>query len=705
MSPSASPATKVPPRGDPFLAWVVYSAAVFWTSILALSLLPSSVPPIAAGPDLADLATALDAPIVEVTVFSDRARVRRRAKVELAPGSTAVRWPDLPGATLIDTVRMNGGKGVVLHVEAAPIDRERVSIDQADLALDRIENLTDQIALLDAERAVLGLELGLLNALQPAPPVPEAQREGRPLPPLGPEIFRRAIEFISETQAGVRARQRAIDVERRLKIEALTEAQRSVQQLDLGGFSDRRVQVLALIGSDARVSSELELEYFVPGARWRPSYDLRFLPEQSKVVVETFGVVEQATGEDWGAVELALSTAIPGQSIALPELLTWTLGEAKELIPTPRARTTPPTIALNPPPRASVTTDQLERAARHALLAERLSRLGQVAEADPEAVVYQKKTEINFADDEADGTKPEAAYAEVRKRSRNSSESKSMPPPEDRPMPTMMAPPSPTADYASGATSSVESDGDDYAEAQSIRAGGPTTSLALFEAPPPPRITFNDPTLPAVIAGGLDYVYRSPSRMSVPSTGARVRAPLTTESYPVTTYYEATPALADNAFMKATVQNQSRQPILEGPISIFVNDAFAGDATMKTTGPGGRIELPLGADEDIRFLRKVITKTEREGVFSKSDITRYQVVIEVGNYKARPIRVGVTEVIPKSKHEKIEIETVSLDPKPHAGPDGEGIFRWNVDVPAGKTKTLTLTYKVERPADWQLTQP
>lgn len=238
----------------------------------------------------------------------------------------------------------------------------------------------------------------------------------------------------------------------------------------------------------------------------------------------------------------------------------------------------------------------------------------------------------------------------------------------------------------------------------SSRSGESQVSLALFEAPPPPRIEFSDRSLPAMIAGGLDYVYRSPNRVTVPSTGAKVRVPLATDSYPVTTYYEATPALAEHAFLKAAVENESKRPMLQGPINIFVNNAFAGEAEMKTTGPGGKIELPLGADEDIRFKRRVIAKTTREGVFSKSDITTYQVVIEVGNYKAKPIRVAVTEVVPKSGHEDLEIELLKIDPKPHSGPDGEGLFRYSVEVPPGKTKSLTLEYKVERPANWQLYQ-
>ena len=50
---------------------------------ILMVILAAAVPDVTAGPGLADQATVVEAPVVDVTVFSDRARVRRRANVVL----------------------------------------------------------------------------------------------------------------------------------------------------------------------------------------------------------------------------------------------------------------------------------------------------------------------------------------------------------------------------------------------------------------------------------------------------------------------------------------------------------------------------------------------------------------------------------------------------------------------------------------------
>src|SRR5438105_4774340 len=85
--------------------------------------------PIGAGPDLEDKATAVDLPVDKVMVFSDRARITRAGHIKLAP---VVRPPDLPGAVMLDTVRVTANGAKVVRVETRPIQRERYSIDQVD---------------------------------------------------------------------------------------------------------------------------------------------------------------------------------------------------------------------------------------------------------------------------------------------------------------------------------------------------------------------------------------------------------------------------------------------------------------------------------------------------------------------------------------------------------------------------------------------
>jgi uncharacterized protein (TIGR02231 family) len=230
------------------------------------------------------------------------------------------------------------------------------------------------------------------------------------------------------------------------------------------------------------------------------------------------------------------------------------------------------------------------------------------------------------------------------------------------------------------------------------------TQLGLFEPSfyQPPR--FSDRSLPAVVAGGLDYVYPCPTRTSIPSTGERLRVPLSADTYPVQTFYEATPSLKKTAYLKAAVTNKGKRPILQGPANIFVGGDFSGQGQLKTTGTGGKIELPLGADEDIRILRQVVPKSVTEGLISKDEVTTYTTTIEVGNYKKKAVTLMVTDQLPKTRNEDIEVEKGKMKPKPTEGPDAEGILRWKLNIPAGKTRTIQFSYRIKRPENWQLTQ-
>ncbi len=229
------------------------------------------------------------------------------------------------------------------------------------------------------------------------------------------------------------------------------------------------------------------------------------------------------------------------------------------------------------------------------------------------------------------------------------------------------------------------------------------TPLALFESGAPP-ITFSDPYLPAVTAGGLDYVYRAPTRNTLTSVAEDHRVPLVAQTFKAETYYEASPALDTTAYVKAKVKNGSDRPWLRGPTNIFVGGEFVGQGEIQTTGPGGEIGFPLGADENVRLIRTVVPATKREGFFSKDDVTTYATEIQIGNYKKQPITIEVVDQIPKTNHEDVEVKLLSTTPASLAEPDADGVMRWRLTVPPGQTKTIRFSYTIGRPADWQLYQ-
>src|SRR5262249_31865574 len=212
-----------------------------------------------------------------------------------------------------------------------------------------------------------------------------------------------------------------------------------------------------------------------------------------------------------------------------------------------------------------------------------------------------------------------------------------------------------------------------------------------------PAPTFGDPMLPAVSAGGLDYVYQAPPPSAVPSTGRQVRVPLAAQTFAASAFHDATPALATTAFLRARVRNDGKRPLLRGPATIFSDGELVGLGELQTTGPGGDIEFPLGADEDVRLVRQVVPSTKTSGLIMKTEETPNDVQIQIGNYKKKKVVVELRAQVPRSGTEKVEVKLLSTDPAPVAAPDGDGVVRWRVELAPGATRTVRLRYQITRP--------
>ncbi|MGB0564259.1 MAG: mucoidy inhibitor MuiA family protein, partial [Spirulinaceae cyanobacterium] len=72
-----------------------------------------------------------------------------------------------------------------------------------------------------------------------------------------------------------------------------------------------QAQVVVEINPLAAGDWGLEIAYFVPAATWEPVYDLRWDRGSDQLNLSSLAQVQQATGEDWSAVQLQLSTAPP----------------------------------------------------------------------------------------------------------------------------------------------------------------------------------------------------------------------------------------------------------------------------------------------------------------------------------------------------------------------------------------------------------
>jgi hypothetical protein len=704
-------------------------------------------PNVVLGPSEVEAAPRIEAAIREVTVFSDRARVRRRGRAALKAGASVLRLPDLPGAAFLDTIHVSATGARVVRVEATPVEHDRLEIGQAVKLLDELDAADDHAAELADKAALEQWEIDLLTRLAPEPQVPEEKREGRKGVALDVGSWWKALDFIAARTRAARERLVTLEHDRRKLDDRRDTLRADIAKLDQGGFSGHAVEVVVVLETGEAASAEVQLEYFVPAASWKPSYDLHFSTARGQARLETAAVVAQATGEDWPESALSFSTAMPGRGIDLPELLTWTLGERSEFVPRPRARAAPPAEPLYPPPDepdalSPARAVELEALRQRLAMAKRPAPTSVVSgeggegavkgEVDEDMAVAgllrgggrgydQRSVQSSRATGRAQAIESAAAddVAEVSAKPRlhlakrlASPERLSAPSGEMR----MEGDENPLEE-AEGKVSRLRAHGDDEAsEVVSPPAPAPAPAapapppvrrvpLALYDVPPrseKPRLA--DPYLPAVSAGGFDFVYRTPAPVAVPSTGKQIRIPLASQTFRTTAYYQATPALADTAFLHARVRNDGTRPLLRGPVAIFGDGELVGVGEIRTTGPWGDIELPLGADQDVRVVRQVVPTTKTTGVMFKSDETTYDVQIQIGNYKKQPITVEVTDQVPRSRTDKVAVKLLDSDPKPIGEIDLDGTVRFRVEVAAGATRTVKLRYQITRPHDWELYQ-
>jgi uncharacterized protein (TIGR02231 family) len=276
--------------------------------------------------------TGLDAPIAGVTVFRDGARVQRSGVVGLEPGLWPIVVGNLPATVDPDSVRIAArGRGLaLLNVEVHRRYRTDPLREETARLRSEVERCRDVVQALDDEEAAEQARLGFLDHLSEAAATALARAAG-----FGradhDDLTRMAGHLATDTASALGHR-REISARRRAAHRELEAAeQRLADTEERAGHSVAFAEVTATVEATAATRAEVELSYHVPGAAWRPLYDLAL--DGERLAVTYLAEVTQQTGEDWPAVELVLSTTRRGLHHDLPELEPWYIGRTR---PVPR---------------------------------------------------------------------------------------------------------------------------------------------------------------------------------------------------------------------------------------------------------------------------------------------------------------------------------------------------------------------------------
>jgi len=705
----------------------------------------------------------VDAPIAAVTVYRRGAVVRRTAS--LTGGTQTLRVTGLPlclDDTSVGARVMGPGAPVVTGVRVA------LEVTDVDLPDPPEQQAVDAARLAEAHAAAsleaLVQRAKALTALQ-TPDQPEGEQGAAP--PMVPLSARMALlDFQHQRLTGVHdalmgarddlraAREEREKVEQDLK-RATTDRVPRAHEL-------RKAAHLTLLGgTEGEGPWTVELEYRVPGARWAPSYALRFDAQLTEVKVELRAAVAQRTGEDWRGAELTVSTAQPLAWTELPELPALRIGKhqprpartgwraapvgADALYAdyrTAKAGTKPPRPrpkASPPQPQKPVLNDLVGAQAppfdaeeEHTLSASRMDEpkrsrkrksRGKPDAAPPLQPGQAKSSFMSLGAPARSAPAPIPAPPSAGAMPQvlggppgGGGMGEPPPPPElaapadlldygrlrlsapDTPKPGVLQPASRLQLYQESVTiERITIDRRVLTQVDQATTRADLSSLAL----PPGHVA------PAPIRD-FDHAWAARHPVDLQSDGAWHTLKLRESTGPASRRYVVVPREANEVFRTASFDNPIGAPLPTGPADVFVGGELLLTAPLRATDQGATVQLGLGVEEGIKVARNTRFNERSSGLLSTTLALEHEVDVEVSNNLALDAEIEVRERLPvhRKDDDDIEITDVHTEPAWQAWKQEQrpvrGSHRWIVDVPAKERRTLQLRYTVEIPGKKEL---
>lgn len=619
-------------------------------------------------------------------------------------------------------------------------------------AMAEVRRIKDAIALIDNE-------ISILRQLQvPQRPAGEAGKA----PPPSPIGARLALANFSDEQ--IRARMQ----ERRENVEKLRQAQEYLQDLqqkfqtastarEAQPYELRKTVIVRLSydGVNTITGQRLVVEYFVPGARWTPTYVCRLDSAGNQAAIAVRAFLCQRTGEDWSGVRLELSTAEPLAWCELPELPSLRLGRAQSVVRKSGWR--------RPPIGGEILFEDFDRQKDVSLAAIRqdamiseisspqvpaLPNLVSQHKSEPTSTVrdrQRRQARMSTADacditlispgmledEEVENLQQISQYSVARSLSFKEQSAPQMPAPSMSSQAIQIQQEDLLSDRLTysflrmGDADNPHKRGKLSLEQQSkvyleilqrrkvfvsfnfmavVQQAAVDAQQCIYVNLPPGGINVRQ------VAGSFDYAYSADGRVDVPSDGQFHSVALMTNSTDVEVRYVVVPREDTNVFRIAQLRNPLQAPLLAGSADVYVDGQYILSTNIATVPPKAQMELGLGVEQAIKVARNTAYQEARSGeTLVAFNELHHRIQIDLANRLPREAQIEVRERLPiPDANAKVEVQIERVSPPWEKYEQLErkmpikGGYCWKVQVPAGEEKTLSVDYLIKTFVDSEL---
>src|SRR5260370_820426 len=163
---------------------------------------------------------------------------------------------------------------------------------------------------------------------------------------------------------------------------------------------------------------------------------------------------------------------------------------------------------------------------------------------------------------------------------------------------------------------------------------------------------------------GAGLAPRAPRPWGVPADGGPHQTLVARFELGAILDHLAVPALAPEAYLRATVTNSSSLLLLPGPARVFHDAQFVGQTSLETVAAGEELELQLGVDDQIRVERELRRRSTSKAEIGGAATLGLGHVITVEDHRPNKARVSVHDHIPGSTDGELKVRLRETSPNP-----------------------------------------
>jgi diphthamide synthase (EF-2-diphthine--ammonia ligase) len=216
--------------------------------------------------------------------------------------------------------------------------------------------------------------------------------------------------------------------------------------------------------------------------------------------------------------------------------------------------------------------------------------------------------------------------------------------------------------------------------------------------------------VPGIDDGGLGTRLVA-SKVTVKADGMPHRVPVGSFTSATQLSLVAIPLRSPWVHVRARVVNGGSAPLLAGPVDLIMASGYVGRAEIGFVAPGEKFHVGFGPEADVRIHREETRDRDEAGLLGGWNLQTVRVAVRVSNLGAQKREIVVTERIPISEVEQVEVQTSAPDAYllgEDDQPGGEeitqvtaralderGLVTWSVELPPLGRRAVTLEYKVK----------